>query len=292
MLKRIAIGAEKNFDDLADCLQRGIRELHANGLVTGRRMLGEVAYYTVEWEREHDSEHIRNLLARELTELITSVWERKVIESQLIEEHTYYDADEIQYLTEQAVKHLSAYRRTRYSAQRKIEIELLLRKYLKEHSILQLEGFIRFRLKSQEQDRQVAIERAIDEYLMDREYQDFITLLRTFLSVQAPRVPLLHLLIGDGWNQLVDENGSLMNDEDVSRISDDTIESSMQHEDMLISTIISLAPRKLLIHLPNELSEESILLDTATRVFEERAEICTGCAVCQLTLDIGIKTVT
>lgn len=284
---RYAIGAEKLFDQLASSLDKGFNELrlHQIEVITGRFRLGTIWYYTVEWKKG-DLEQLRSLLVKEIANFITLKWERKQIEQNLAEEYPYYDADEVDYLADNTVKLLSYHRTAGARDFRKKEIENEIYGYLAEHGILNIEGFIKFRLRMYQNDRIRAMEQAIDDYLMDREHHEFVKLLRYFLQAQEPRSPLIHLVVKREWARLIDHDGLLITNEDLEEFTEDLLDNDIQQEDVIISTLITLAPEKVMIHMPHSSSEEQVLADTVKRVFENRAQVCSGCTLCQTPLEL------
>lgn len=267
------------FDQLASFLDQGLQELRLQQveMVTGRFKLGSIWYYTVEWKKG-DPKQIRHTLAKEIAGFLTEKWEWKQIEQKLIKEYTYYDADEVKYLADNAVKWLAFYHRAGARDFRKKEIVNEIQQYLAEHSILHVEGFIQFRLRAYLHDRARALEQAIDDYLMDREQHEFVNLLRYFLHAQESEFSLVHLLVNQDGARLLDEKGLPITREDL-------LVSDLQRDDMLISTLITLAPKQVKIHHPAPLQEDPVLVDTVKRVFDNRAQTCSGCTLCQTPLD-------
>lgn len=272
------------FDQLASFLDQGLQELRLQQveMVTGRFKLGSIWYYTVEWKKG-DPKQIRHTLAKEIAGFLTEKWEWKQIEQKLIKEYTYYDADEVKYLADNAVKWLAFYHRAGAKDFRKKEIENEIQQYLAEHSILHVEGFIQFRLRAYLHDRARALEQAIDDYLMDREQHEFVNLLRYFLHAQESESDLVHLLVNQEGARLLDEKGLPITREDL-------LVSDLQRDDMLISTLITLAPKQVKIHQPAPLQEDHVLVDTVKRVFDIRAQTCSGCTLCQTPLDSWDQT--
>ncbi|MFC4766936.1 sporulation protein YtxC [Effusibacillus consociatus] len=286
-MNRYAIGTAKLFDQLAFYLERELRDFRLNGVefTTGRSLCGDCWYYTIQWKQAIHAEKVQTAVAKAVTDFLTLEWEQNRIRKRITKEYTYYDADEVDYLTENAVQYLSTYRRPSARLYRQAEIERDVFCYVRQNPVLHVEGFIRFRLRHYSKDLDLAIEQAIDQYLMDREYQEFVKLLRHFLSVQQSRSPLIHLVLDEGWTRLVDHDGFQITDEDLNRFAEDLMDADLQQDDMIISTLITLAPLSVKIHLPNRVSDDEVLVDTVKRVFEERVTLCSGCTMCQTPLE-------
>lgn len=281
------IGADKLFDRLAFCLEAGLQELRTGGnrIATGRCRRDGNWYFTVGWKEADASEPVLAHLAKALTGFLTSDWEREQIRKQIAREYTYYDLDEVEYITEKAVKWLATYKRPGESVSRKKEIEREVLRCLKEQPVLNLEGLSRFRLRKFESDFAYAVEQAVDEYLMDREYQEFVKLLRHFLAMQKPRAALIHLLVDAAGNRLANQNGTPITNEELEGFAAGLKEINLQQDDTIISVLIALAPVRLKIHVKDFSFEGNTLVETVKRIFDERSCLCTGCALCQNPLE-------
>lgn len=66
--------------------------------------------------------------------------------------------------------------------------------YMQEHTGFNLEGLIRFRLQDYMEELREIVEYAMDEFMMDRQYQEFISLLKYFVYIQEAKIPTAHLI--------------------------------------------------------------------------------------------------
>ena len=70
-----------------------------------------------------------------------------------------------------------------------------LLEYLQENNVIILDGFLDFRLKKYIGRLENAVDNAIDEYLMEKEYNEFIKLLQYFVNLQESKRNLINLVI-------------------------------------------------------------------------------------------------
>lgn len=149
--------------------------------------------------------------------------------------------------------------------------------YLDQNSNLYLEGFLRFRLKDYFQEVEESIEKAVDTFLMEKEYREFIRLLRYFVEIQEPKIDEVHVQIQskEAIYFLDEANQPIMPDQ-IHRSSRDG-EQEIDYEDWLLGALITMAPRKIILHLGAEVE----MAQTIISVFQPRVEICEGCAFCQ-----------
>lgn len=152
--------------------------------------------------------------------------------------------------------------------------------YLEEAHELNVEGFLKFRLQDYQRALRDAITTAADDYLLEREYKDFIRLLRYFVEVQEPRIEEVHLIIGrSGGFSIVDRQGARV----INQYLEDSFllnQDGVSHEDLLLSALISIAPHIIMVHGAAYLKDKEIL-ETIKNVFENRVLECSGCDLCR-----------
>lgn len=142
-----------------------------------------------------------------------------------------------------------------------------------------LEGFIRFRLKDQWGEWRHAIEHAIDEYLMDKEYREYTKLLQGFVSKQDHQIHQLHLIHIDDRNLLLyNEYWERIYSYLTNGISLEISGKCIRYEDLLLSVLLSLAPSLLILHTNQESHH---IIYTLKKIFKENIDICSSCPDCQ-----------
>lgn len=155
-----------------------------------------------------------------------------------------------------------------------------LRQYIEVYSDLHLEGYITFRLKSYKSELKEVVEYALDEYILDQQYEEFITLLKYFVQLQETKIDMVHLVQLDGsLFQLCDDSMrplEIKNDND--RIVAEMIETEINVEDIVISSLISASPQKIMIHTNHH---EYQVIRTVKTIFGDRAQFCTSCPMCR-----------
>jgi putative sporulation protein YtxC len=152
--------------------------------------------------------------------------------------------------------------------------------YLKESHLLIIDGFVAFRLPGYVEALGRIVQKAVDAFLVEREYREFVRLLRYFVDVQEPRVAEVHVFIkqGDAF-EVQDDEGNTMDDKYLNELVAELAETEVSHEDLLVSVLITLAPKHITLHCPAErLNEEAV--QTVRDVFYRRVRVCTGCSDC------------
>ncbi len=80
---------------------------------------------------------------------------------------------------------------TLYQIRRRNVIVRKLMDYFENTDSLILDGFVNFRLKDYMKDLEEIVDKAVDDFLMEREYKEFIRLLRYFVDIQEPKISTL-----------------------------------------------------------------------------------------------------
>jgi len=165
-----------------------------------------------------------------------------------------------------------------------------------------IEGFVRFRLREYYSVLEIVVDDAAQEYLIEREYEEFIGLLKYFLEISECKMPLLHIVsnevgysfidstrrditaecmadfltpIDDARNWGAANSASPLNElhkktykeVGVRRSPIFVAKEQLNYDDMLISTLLMLAPAKIFWYNANENSE---IADTVKKIFEEK----------------------
>jgi len=168
----------------------------------------------------------------------------------------------------------------RTATSRRTKLIDALTEYLQNHTELNIHGFLRFRSHDYLNELREAVEYAIDEFLMDKQYQEFISLLKYFVYIQEAKIPVAHLF-HQGGNEFI-----LMNDqlEPIDTADFDAtftvemVEKDIHFEDMIVSTLITVSPQKIFIHTHEP---EVQIINTIRQIFEHRAEVCSYCKLCK-----------
>lgn len=167
---------------------------------------------------------------------------------------------------------------------RKSKIAAEVEEYLQENTELHLTGLTTFRLKIYRKELAEVVEYALDEYVLDKQYQEFISLLKYFVFLQDTKVPMIHLLHKGGHEFLMyDANFQpLDHTPPADRIVAEMLETEMNIEDMVVSSLISVSPKHITIHTRQP---EMQVIRTIETIFDQRVTVCERCTSCSGSLD-------
>lgn len=171
---------------------------------------------------------------------------------------------------------------------RKSKIAEEIEQYLNSHTTLHMHGFSTFRLRQYRKELEEIVDYAVDEYVLDKQYQEFISLVRYFVCLQETKVNMVHLL-HKGGHEFTMYNESFQPIESkppTDRIVAEMLETEMNIEDMVISSLISMSPKHITIHTRQP---ELSVIRTIESIFDKRVTVCVQCGSCKHTLDEIIR---
>lgn len=150
---------------------------------------------------------------------------------------------------------------------------------LKNKSIV-LHGFINFRIKNYLEILDNVVNEAVNSYIIEKEYLEFISLLRLYINSQKSGCELVHIIYNNEESILLDENKEIIS------VSKDALNTkylsdiSFSSNDYTLNSLLTLLPKKIYIHLIDCYIDEFIT--TLKAIFEEKVTICTDCDICRL----------
>ncbi len=151
--------------------------------------------------------------------------------------------------------------------------------YIHSNPLMVVEGFINFCLQDYLTEIRFAVELAVEELKNEKEYNDFVTLLRYFVDTQAPKIHEVNVMMDEnGVFNLWDGSGIKIEENYMSYFLDDMLLNEINFDDVLISILITIAPRRIILHNALNLGSEPV--ETIKKVFKEKIRMCTGCERC------------
>lgn len=156
-----------------------------------------------------------------------------------------------------------------------------LMEYFEGSSSIILDGFVNFRLKEYIKELEDVIDNAVDDFLVEREYKEFIRLLRYFVEIQESKFNFIHVVMQYNENYiLLDEKKREITNDCIQEFISELPETEINHDDLLVSSLITLAPKSIIIHNWERFKNQK-LLDTIKNVFSGKVVLCSGCAICE-----------
>ncbi|SHJ11319.1 putative sporulation protein YtxC [Lutispora thermophila] len=229
------------------------------------------------------SEDFKYLLAQVLCDVIIDNYESKILKKIIKEYYIYLTEYERELIYESVKKNLAVedgYKDGFYGQTRRTRIIRKIMNYLKSENFLIIDGFVNFRLNDYIKELGDIVEKTVEEYIAEREYNEFIKLLRYFVEIQECKMDVVNIVpIENGGYFLIDSKNSPINCECFEELKAEIGDSEISFDDFLISTLITIAPNKVVIHDCQNFKNKE-LFKTITNIFYDRIELCRGCDLC------------
>ena len=288
MKHSVQLGTQDYRESICECL-RELREqeqlpLQVVELRQGKRWLIQCKFDDPSSEATENGDIVQRIhryyLANALAETILHHWEKKHVR-QIIQKKDPLSEGDWQAVSDKALEYLNnGLGQVRgYSVNRKTSLVTQILSCLDQSSIFDIEGFLCFRAQEYKSQVNIAVEYALDEYVIDKEYMEFILLLKHFVDSQKPQLEWLHVgMTPQGKFHLYNNEGVEVTHQFLEDYQLDNVHE-LGYEDLLVSALISVAPRQITLHIGYEGFKDT--LKTIRSVFGDRVHDCQGCPLCE-----------
>ncbi|MTI69768.1 MAG: putative sporulation protein YtxC [Firmicutes bacterium] len=227
---------------------------------------------------------LKYYIADVITDIVIDLYQDKLLK-RIINDRCYYlencEKEEILEETKKRIRNDKlTINKIRAKANEKSKVLKEVLDYLESNDEIILEGFISFRLRFLVNYLEDTLDNVLDDFVIEREYKEFIKILRYFVEIQEPKINTVNVIIyEDNKYELYDIKKRLINNEFLEEIAKEMSENNMNYEDLLISSLITIAPKNIVLHLYDKKKSEKIV-EIIKNVFENKVEICSGCTFC------------
>ncbi|MBU3146499.1 putative sporulation protein YtxC [Clostridium sp. CF012] len=168
-----------------------------------------------------------------------------------------------------------------YCINRKNSVMDKITKCIEENNEINISGFLTFRTKELKMDLECIVDKIVEEYMVEKEYNEFIKLLKYFVEIQESKLGEVNILIEkNGDYYLRDEEGNDLAGDMLMELPKVRFDSKENTEELIISAMITSAPKKVIIHCAENCKNKE-LLQTISKVFENKVYYCDDCAACE-----------
>lgn len=164
-------------------------------------------------------------------------------------------------------------------------------RYLHEQHSIVLNGFINFRLYEYHNKLDYILNACINRYLIEREYLEFISILKLYINSNVPHIENINLVYL--------KNKAILLDDEKKNIdikSSDSFHAkflsdiTFSDNDYVLNYLLNALPAHLTIHLPSEQCLHDDFINTLKLIFENRVSICTNCNLCSVYKYVNLDT--
>ncbi|URZ16943.1 putative sporulation protein YtxC [Clostridium felsineum] len=145
---------------------------------------------------------------------------------------------------------------------------------LEEYDEVNITGFVRFRMKFIEANLKIIIDKVIERYMIEKEYDEFVKLLKYFVDMQESKIEIVNIYVLEtGEYKLTDVKGEDITDKVMNEFSGAKSKKGINEDDILISGLITACPQKIIIYDADKFQNKEIL-NTIENVFENKVIFC------------------
>ena len=211
--------------------------------------------------------------------LVIDELEESFLKMILLKNYFYFNSTEMKHILELCYEIFSDDFNTYFDKKHNLLIDSFENYLITNKSII-LTGFINFRIKNYMTILEDVVDEAVNSFVVEKEYLEFISLLKMYVNSQNSNCDVDHLIYNKNNSTLLDKDKNQIN------VSDDIFKAkylsdiSFSSNDYALNTLLTLVPKKIHIHLIDNCIDEFI--HTISLIFENRVEICTDCSICKI----------
>ena len=143
-----------------------------------------------------------------------------------------------------------------------------------------LDGFVNFRLNDYIKILDYIVDMAVNKFVIDREYTEFIDLLKCYINSKDYGTETVHLIYQNQESTLLDEYKKFIKLDDSILNSKYLSDITFSSNDYTLNALLTLLPQKIYIHLIDGIQDEFI--NTLKLVFDNRIYLCNDCNICKV----------
>ncbi|MCH3962830.1 MAG: putative sporulation protein YtxC [Clostridium sp.] len=234
------------------------------------------------------NERLKNIFNIYIADILYSImvdeFYKKDMDNFLSETYFFLNTGEIEWIKKESINCIKGNisiidENSVYCINKKNDIIEKIIRCIDENNNINVEGFVTFRMKNILDDFESIVDKVVEKYMVEKEYDEFIKLLKYFVEIQESKIDYLDIVIQDSGNYIIrDENGADITNKLFNELDECRNNNAATSEDMLISTLITNAPERISIHsIENCRNEE--LIDTIQKVFTDRVKLFNKCNV-------------
>ena len=206
-------------------------------------------------------------------------FEKKLLKNIIDYNYFYFEPDEKAKILETSIEMFDILNEDTYIRYKCLHESLQL--YLNENKAMILEGFIRFRLKDYMEILDYTVDKAVNQFIIDREYTEFVNVLQFYIATKTEsNAPKVHLIYTKTDSFLIDENKNLIKTDNSLSSPKYLSDITFSNNDYILNTLLNILPSKLTIHLVDKDCDEFIT--TLKLIFENKVSVCTDCSICNI----------
>lgn len=261
-----------NNTQILNYLLNRIQEIDFENLIYSQNQFKIYKNITIHY-RGNNNNKFYNFLTELIGEVVIEFYEEKILKQLINYNYFYFDEYEKNKILENCIQLIEPEVYTP-----KLFDNKNIKEYVKENKAMVLDGFIYFRLKAYLEYLDEVVDSGVNQFVIEKEYREFISLLRVYVESKVPEYNLLHLIYINGESILLDEKRNIVSVSENIYNAKYLSDISFSSNDFALNTLLCLLPRRIEIHL---IDDEDEFINTLKLIFEGRVTICKDCDICK-----------
>ncbi|QIB26757.1 putative sporulation protein YtxC [Caloranaerobacter azorensis] len=298
----LIIGFKEKLEKITEILDERLCSFEKEKIHIDKKIekIGDINFITYSIENGGEVKHknIKNIfnyyVAEAITDIVINIYQEKIIDRLIYDKYYYLSFEDKKIIKSRVVDYLN---RNEYVLQegimpqisKKTKILKTIMDFLDESDSLIIDGLVNFRLEFFTELIEEALEKNVEDFFVEKEYREFIRVLQYFVELQESKVELVNIIFkSDGTYQLFDKKMNLIDNDIFQELAEEISESEMNYDDLLISSLITIAPKKIIIHIEKSIQDKEII-KVIKNVFQNKVSVCPGCRLCLKEKDSKVK---
>lgn len=261
-----------NNTQVLNYLLNRIQEIDFENLIYSQNQFKIYKNITIHY-RGNNNNKFYNFLTELIGEVVIEFYEEKILKQLINYNYFYFDEYEKNKILENCMQLIET---EMYNT--KLLDNKNIKEYVKENKAMILDGFVYFRLKAYLEYLDEVVDSGVNQFVIEKEYREFISLLRVYVESKVPEYNLLHLIYINGESILLDEKRNIVSVSENIYNAKYLSDISFSSNDFALNTLLCLLPRRIEIHL---IDDEDEFINTLKLIFEGRVTICKDCDICK-----------
>ena len=234
-----------------------------------------------------DVELFYNKIASVLSYLVIDYFENDIIKNILHSNYFYFDDNEYFNIINLCYENLCDNSDFSFKNRELILFDTFYNYIINHHSII-LSGFINFRLNLYRRLLEELVDFSVNEFIIEREYHEFISLLKLYINTQKSLTNCVHIISLDYETFLLDEKLNIINIDNTSLNAKFLSDISFSKNDYILNTLLTILPEKVYIHQISVYANLEFI-NTLKLIFDKKVSICNDCNICNMYKKLNVN---
>lgn len=181
-----------NNTQVLNYLLNRIQEIDFENLIYSQNQFKIYKNITIHY-RGNNNNKFYNFLTELIGEVVIEFYEEKILKQLINYNYFYFDEYEKNKILENCMQLIEP---EMYNT--KLLDNKNIKEYVKENKAMILDGFVYFRLRAYLEYLDEVVDSGVNQFVIEKEYREFISLLRVYVESKVPEYNLLHLIYING----------------------------------------------------------------------------------------------